>query len=112
MFKINLKYLELPDLPDFKAEEPPISKSAGREKLVDIAKKPKSVKNVFKRKKPQEKKSLEKEIKPKHHFILMGGHRIKSIKELKESIKFMDNHTLSIMLTKTGMILQIGLRAL
>ena len=98
MFKKNLKYLELPDLPDFKGKEKlSVSKPTKKEELIEIVKKPKSREKAFKKEKTQEKKlkkkSGEKKIKPKHHFILKGGHRIKSMKELKESIKFMDKHT-------------------
>ena len=70
MFKKNLKYLELPDLPDIEGKEkPPVSKPIEKKELDESIDKPKSLKKEFKKEKVQEKKSGEKKIKPEHHFI-------------------------------------------
>jgi len=94
----------LPDLPDFKVKEKiPVSKSIEKNELDKSVEKPKSIKKLPKEKVQEKKlksKPMEKKIKPEHHFILKGGHRIKNMKELKESIKFMDNHTFKHHVTK------------
>ena len=96
IFKQNLKELELPDFPDFKAKEKsPISKSVEKKELDEFVEKPKPVKKSFKI-----TTSKENNIKPKHHFILKGGHIIKNMKELKEAIKFMDKDTFRYHVTK------------
>jgi len=98
IFKQNLKELELPDLPDFKVKEKiAVSKSIEKKELDKFVEKSKPVKKFFKI-----TTSKENSIKPKHHFILKGGHRIKSMKELKEAIKFMDKDTFKYHVTKNN----------
>ena len=81
MFNKNLKYLELPDLPDFKAKKLFIPESTKKEELIDSAKKPILVKKTSQKEKMPEKKSKKRvedeEVKYEHHFILRGGSRLK-----------------------------------
>jgi len=66
-------------------------------KRISEAKKRSKQKTIEKKKNAKKKKSTKKvskdrEIKPEHHFVLKGGDRIKSIEELKESLKLMKDH--------------------
>ncbi len=96
MFKNNPKSLELPDLPDFKAEKKPsIFKPAKKEKIIEVSELmgPSSEKDEKPKKKLKRKWETLKKIKKEHHFILRDGRRIKNLEELTHFLKFMDEST-------------------
>jgi len=96
MFKNNPKSLELPDLPDFKAEKnPSISKPAKKKKIIEVSELmgPSFEKDEKPKKKLKKKWETLKKIKKEHHFILRDGRRIKNLEDLTHFLKFMDEST-------------------
>jgi len=103
MFKQNLKELELPDLPDFKAKEKvPISKPIEKKKYGDVEK-PKSVKKVPKEKKlPDKTKKSTSKWNMLKHFGISKKEKINKTKMLESKIKEID----TLLSKKNGKIIK------
>ncbi|RLE44878.1 hypothetical protein DRJ22_05340, partial [Candidatus Woesearchaeota archaeon] len=103
MFKQNLKALELPDLPDFKAKEKvPISKPIEKKKYGDVEK-PKSVKKVPKEKKlPDKTKKSTSKWNMLKHFGISKKEKINKTKMVENKIKEID----TLLSKKNGKIIK------